>query len=179
MFTTTLRRTAVCLVAVAGLLVPGVTSTSAQEVYPIGMDDNIGIQLSTTEPLFVGGGYMWGVTMWVPNHPYGDESADPPVAPSPVTVVWDWGDGTTTTLTSAPDSWDVWCDVEQGGPYRCSSWAGHDYLAQGLYRITVTASQPGAESGFLEAGQAIYDLATGGTVKGSGTLTARPGLPRR
>lgn len=176
MFTTTLRRTVVCLVAVGGLLVPGITSTSAQEVYPIGMDDNVGIQLSTTEPLFVGGQYMWAVNMWVPNHPYGDDTQDPPRAAAPVTVLWDWGDGTTNSVTSAPDAWDVWCDTsDPDGPYYCRSWLEHDYVAQGLYRITTTASQPGALDGFLATGQVIYDLAKGGAVTGAGTLEARFG----
>lgn len=176
MITTVLRRGALSLAAVVGLLLGVAATTSAQEVYPIGMDDQRGISLSTTEPLFVGGDYMWGVDMNVPNHPYGDEYADPPVAASPVTVVWDWGDGTTTTVTSSPESWDVWCDTNDPGTgYRCSAWVGHDYAAQGLYRITATASQPGALDGFLEAGQVIYDLAKGGTVRGGGLLTARSG----
>ena len=174
MITTVLRRGALSLAAAVGLLLGVAATTSAQEVYPIGMDDYRGIQASATEPLFVGGSYMWGVDMFVPNHPYG--TTEPAVEASPVTVVWDWGDGTTTGVTSAPDSWDVWCNVEQDeGPYRCSSWVSHDYAAQGLYRITATASQPNASDGFLEAGQVIYDLAKGGSVRGGGLLTARSG----
>ena len=179
MFTTTrrsLRRAGICLAAVAALLVPTAQSSVAQDVFPIGMDDQQGLRPSTTEPLFLGGEYMWGVDLWAPNHPYGDDAVDPPVAASPVTVVWAWGDGTSTTVTSAPDGWDVWCDTsDPEGPFRCTSWVGHDYAAQGLYRIAATASQPGASDGFLEGAQAVYDLAKGGTVRGSGTLTARSG----
>lgn len=175
MITTSLRRVTLCLAATASLLVPGIGSTSAAEVFPIGMDDQRGIYLSTTEPLFLGGAYMWGVDFFVPNDPYGDENAEPAVPATPVSVIWSWGDGRSTTVTSAPESWDVWCDTSSGGPFRCSSWVEHVYADQGLYRITVTASQSGAYDGFLEAGQVIYDLAKGGSVKGSGTLTARAG----
>lgn len=175
MITTSLRRAAVCLTAVTGLLLAGVSSTSAQETYPIGMDDQRGIQASTTEPLFVGGQYMWGLDLYAPNDPYGDPTAEPPVPARPVSLTMNWGDGSSTTVTSAPDSWDIWCDTSSGGPYRCSSWVEHVYAEQGLYRITATASQEGAYDGFLEAGQAIYDLAKGGSVKGGGTLTARSG----
>lgn len=167
----TTARLAVCATAVAAMLGPAVTTTSAQEVFPIGMDDSRGVMLSTTEPLFVGGQYMWGVEFWVPTDPYG-EAVDPP-APVPVTVVWDWGDGTTATASSADGG--VGCTTEPDGPARCSSWMEHDYAAQGLYRIVVTASQPGALDGVLEAGQAVYDLALGGSVRGVGTLTARSG----
>jgi hypothetical protein len=170
---TTMRRAAISLVAAGGLLLTGIPATYAQDGPSISMMDDKGVMLSTSEPLFVGGDYLWGVEMWVPFDPVG--SLDPPVDPVPVTVTWSWGDGTPDTVVSSADPQAMaWCD--NGGPVaRCTSWAPHDYAAQGLYRITATGHQDGAEDGMLEAGQAVYDLRTGGTVRASGSVWARSG----
>jgi hypothetical protein len=171
---TTLRRAALSLVAVGGLLLTGVPSGLAQEGPAISMMDDKGIMLSASEPLFIDGDYLWGVDMYVPFDPIG--TTDPPVAAVPVSVTWDFGDGTTPTVVSTTDTGDfpVWCD-NSGPTYRCSVWVAHDYAAPGIYRITATAHQDGAVDGMLEAGQAMYDLDASGSVRGGGTVWAETG----
>jgi hypothetical protein len=172
---TTMRRAAISLVAAGGLLLTGVPATFAQDGPSISMMDDKGVMPSSSEPLFVGGDYMWGVDLFAPFDPVG--SVDPPVEAVPVTVTWSWGDGTPDTVVSTTDTgtdFPVWCDTSSDVA-RCSSWAGHEYATQGLYRITATGHQDGAEDGMLEAGQAIYDLRTGGTVRASGSVWARSG----
>lgn len=171
---TTLRRAALSLVAAGGLLLTGIPSGLAQEGPAISMMDDKGIMLSTSEPLFLGGDYLWGAEMYVPFDPVG--TTDPPVEAVPVSMTWDFGDGTTPTVVSSTDTGDfpVWCD-NSGPAYRCSVWVAHDYAAPGTYLITATAHQDGATDGMLQAAQAIYDLSTGGTVRGSGTVWARSG----
>lgn len=175
---TTLRRAALSLVAVSGLLLTGVPSGLAQEGPAISMMDDKGIMLSTNEPLYLDGDYMWGVDLFVPFDPIGDPTAEPPVDPVPVTVTWDFGDGTAPTVVSTTDvgtDFPMWCFAEGSGAWRCSSWVGHSYAAQGTYLITATAHQDGATDDSLEADQAMYDLYAGGSLRGSGSVWARSG----
>lgn len=163
------------LVGVTGLILALAPAAAAQEAYPISFDDMQGVMPSSSEPLFVGGQYMWGVGFWTPQDPVGDPAAEPPIAPVPVSVTYDWGDGTaTTTVTSDSGDGSVWCD-SSGGEYRCWAWVGHDYATQGVRTITVSAHQDGALDGSISGPVVMYDLATGGTVRGSGTLLARFG----
>ena len=126
----------------------------------IGIDENL--QAGTSEPFFTGAQYMWGINVW----PAGDPATDT------LTVTFAWGDGSSSTVVSTGPDASIWCDTGSG---MCSAWAPHVYTAQGLYTVTVTATQPGAESASMSAEVIVYDLAAGGSIKGSGTVEARSG----
>jgi hypothetical protein len=161
-----LRRLLVLPVAVVMVLALAPAS-NAQEEHWIQLDDQLAI--GSSEPFFVGGAYSWGTNIWLPFDP----------TAYPVAATFDWGDGTEPTVghpndPAAPYFFECF-EVTQ-----CSTWFGHTYESQGPFTINVTVHQDGPDGVTVHdarlAGEAfIYDLAVGGSVRGSGTLTARSG----
>lgn len=117
----------------------------------------------SSEPFFVGGDYAWGLQQI---SPWFDPAAEP------VTLTFDWGDGTTTVATSAED---VECYSNGEGQWQCWTWVGHIYAEQGLFSITATAQQDGSPDCSASTEAIVYDLDSGGSVRASGTLEARVG----
>ena len=162
-FTTSLRR----IVSISGVVVLAMIFAPTAQAQESVFIDSDNVQAGSSTPYFVGGDYAWGVDKAV--LPF-----DPTTAGEEATFVFAWGDGTSYTTTSASNDVNCYFDENYGASV-CGSFAGHRYTAQGHFVITLTVSQPGSTSASVTGEAVVYDLAAGGSVKGSGTLLARNG----
>jgi len=145
-------RTRVLAPIVAGLIV-------LASAWPIAAEESVQVELSLPMgQVFVGGQFAWWISAWYPGT-------------GPASAVFHWGDG-------SPDTAITWSDpsgCEPASPSPCMGSGSHTYAKQGIFTVTVTASQAGSADGTARLTTAVIDLARGGSVKGSGTVRAPAG----
>jgi hypothetical protein len=141
-------------------------------------DSWVGEISSYSEGVLVGHDYVWSVPIWqpAPAKLAGDENPGLPVA---VTVTF--GDGSHADFSSdvAPgptDSYWFWCDTSENNfGYNCRVEFGHTYTAQGIYTMSMDATQGGSSASSPIRQQVVVDQSLGGSVTVKGTLWARSG----
>ena len=146
------RRTRVLAPIFAGLMV-------LASAWPIAAEESVQVELSLPMgQVFVGGQVDWWINAWYPGT-------------GPASAVFHWGDG-------SPDTAVTWSEPSPGycpAASPCMGWGSHVYTKQGIFTVTVTATQAGAADGTAKLASAVIDLAKGGSVKGSGTVYAPAG----
>lgn len=152
--------------------------------------------------ILTGGDYVWGAAVWQPAPALlavgWDGEQEVPIPDTwggemypylqPMTIEFDWGDGSTPTTFSSDDpatdeAW-VFCDnaVEYGEGgilqpgenfgYNCRVEAAHTYTTQGVMDIALEVSQGGVTASAVTK-QLVVDPKVGGSLTVKGTVEAR------
>ena len=156
------------------------------------------VQRSGLDALLVGGDYYWWLDVDAPR-PATMHGVPAQllynVGARTIDVSFDWGDGSTpTTFTSdanfADLPYSMWCNsgytVDQttepwnyypgdGFGYFCGAGAGHRYMAQGIYTVTITAEQDtdeGVATGTTTRTDVVVDTRLAASLSGRGTVEA-------
>jgi len=151
--------------------------------------------------ILTGGDYVWSSAVWQPAPALlavGWDGEGEVTLPDtwgaeefpylqPMTISFNWGDGTATTFSSdQPATDEVWlyCDnnvaYNDGGAlqpgenfgYNCRAEAAHTYTTQGVLDVTLSVTQ-GTEAASAVSQQLVVDPKVGGSLTVKGTVEAR------
>jgi hypothetical protein len=192
------RKTAVAAAAALSLAMLGWSAPVQAQDPEITFGD---VQRSGLDALLVGGDYYWQVEVDAPRPAtmHGVPAVLlQQVEARTIDVRFDWGDGSTpTTYTSDANFSDLpysmWCyneytvDDTTDPPtyypqddfgYGCQAGAGHRYMTQGIYTVTITAEQDtdeGIATATTTRTDVVVDTRLAASLSGKGTVQAPPG----